>query len=410
MTPDKMAVMPRVSAAEHVRVPLASRAEALASVRTLLPLIKQRAARTESDRQVPHETIQELIDASLFGVVTPRMFGGSELGFSTLVAVTAELASVCGSTGWVYGVLAGHSWLLNLFPLAAQQEVFGKRAAPVATVFRLAGTVTAEEQGFRLTGGEGRFCSGIDHARWVIVGCSLARDDGEREPWFFVLPREQVDVIDDWYAAGMRGTGSKTIRIATALIPRHRAVSLKDLRSGKAPGAQAHCGAIYRIPFQDIAPFSLIGAPLGMARAALKALTTSMAPRLASFAAQQLAEQSATLARLGETAADIDSAYALVLEDACQLESAEPDSLTDLDRMRFMRDWAYAAQVCRRAVTRLFEAGWGTGIYNTSELQRVWRDVNSAAQHFAFNWDSAMTGYGRTLLDLPVTGDITKGR
>ena len=380
VTPDKMvAAMPGTGTTESLRAPLASRAEALARVRTLLPCIRQRAARTESDRHVPRETIEELIDASLFRVLTPRMFGGSELGFSTLVAVTAELATVCGSTGWVYGVLAGHSWLLNLFPLRAQQDILGEQAALDATVFRLAGTVTEEAAGFRLTRGEGRFCSGIDHAHWVIVGCSVARDDGVREPWFFVVPRDQVEVIDDWYTAGMRGTGSKTIRIADALIPRHRAVSLKDLRSGQAPGAQVHAGAIYRMPFQDIAPFSLVGAPIGMARGALNALISSMAPRVASFEPRQLAEQSATFARLGEAAADIDSAYALVMEDACQLESAEADSLTDLNRMRFMRDWAYAAQICRRAATRLFEAGGGTGIYNTSDLQRVWRDVNSAA-------------------------------
>ncbi len=109
------------------------------------------------------------MDAGLFGVVTPRMFGGSELGFATLVDVTAEIASACGSTGWVYGVLAGHSWMLNLFPLQAQREVMSADRVLTATVFRLGGTVTEVEGGYRLVNGDGRFCSGIDHVQWVIV-------------------------------------------------------------------------------------------------------------------------------------------------------------------------------------------------------------------------------------------------
>src|SRR5215467_9953193 len=95
---------------------LPSRTAALEAARALTPKIRARARQTEAERCVPRETIDEIAASGLFNLVTPRVFGGSELGFASLVEVTAELASACGSTGWVFGVLAGHSWLLNLFP------------------------------------------------------------------------------------------------------------------------------------------------------------------------------------------------------------------------------------------------------------------------------------------------------
>lgn len=405
-----MSTSPLATASGSLPV-LASHDAAIAAARALHDKIRARADRTESERIVSAETIRDLMDAGLFGVVTPRMFGGSELGFATLVDVTAEIASACGSTGWVYGVLAGHSWMLNLFPLQAQREVMSADRVLTATVFRLGGTVTEVDGGYRLINGDGRFCSGIDHVQWVIVGNAVQREGQPPEPRFFVVPREDIEIVDDWFTAGMRGTGSRSIRVAETFIPAHRSVSVKDMMSGMADETGSVRAPIYRMPFQNVTPFSLVGAPLGMARAAVRSFSEGLAARLATFSSEQAAEQSATFARVAESVAEIDAALAVVREDARRVDSAvDPRSISDLDWARIPRDWAYAAQKARYAVNALFEAAGGSGIYNSSELQRIWRDVNSAAQHFAFTWDSAMTSYGRAVIGLQPSKFGPKGR
>lgn len=375
--------------------------DALTRARALLPRIRERARMVDADRRVPDATIAEIKASGLFNIVTPKSLGGSELGFADLVRVTAEIAAVCGSTGWVYGVLAGHSWLLNLFPAQAQEEVFVNPDALIATVFRLGGTVEPVEGGYRLTGGDGRFCSGIDFADWVIVGNGVTREDGSFEPRFFVVPRSDIEVVDDWFTMGMRGTGSRTIRIAEAFIPAHRSVSLAEMLSGNSPGAQSHDRAIYKMPFADIAPFSIIGAPIGMARGAVDGFARQLGEKLKGAGAVEIGEQAATYARIAEAAADVDAALALVISDAEMLDRARmPSDITTLERARIPRDWAWAAQTARYAGTRMFEASGGTGIYDGHALQRIWRDINSAAQHFAFTWDSAMSGFGRAACGL----------
>jgi alkylation response protein AidB-like acyl-CoA dehydrogenase len=391
-------------AAASAAVPvMASRTEALERVRALLPAIAARAKRTDKERRTPDETIAELRAEGLFGVVTPKSFGGSQLGFGAMVEITAEIAAVCGSTGWVYGVLTGHNWMLGLFSAEAQAEVFGDSAALTASVFRLGGVTTPVDGGYRLVGGEGRFCSGIDHSSWVIVGASAPRPDGPPQPLFLLIPISDVEIVDDWFTAGMRGTGSRSIRIADAFVPAHRAIAVADMAVGKTPGALHHNDSpAYSLPFGVGQPFSLIGAPLGMARGALATAAESMGKKFAAMSLEQSGEQGAAFARIAAASADIDAAFALIEADCARLDAATlPLNLPPLARAGFSRDLAYAAQKCRYAVTSLFEAGGGSGVYDSAPMQRYWRDINAAAAHAAFTWDDAAPTYGRALLGLP---------
>lgn len=384
-----------MSAQPSPRTPAVERARALS------PQLRARAARADAERRISQQTVDELREAGLFGVLRPRAFGGEELGIAALVEVTAELAAACGSTGWVYGVLAGHGWLLNLFPFEAQQEILADPGALTATVFRLGGNVVRVDGGYRLTDGAGRFCSGIDFAEWVIVGNAVVRDGAPPEPRFFVIPRRDIEVVDDWFSVGMRGTGSRSIRIGEAFIPEHRSVGIEALAKGESPGAAVHRSPLYRMPFQLIAPFSIIGAPLGIARGALEAFKRGLAPWLDGLSDVDLAARSPTFARLAHAAAEMDAAYALVLADAARIDGLSGAAALDaVDRARIPRDWAYAAQTSRESVSRLFAAAGGSATFDGSEIQRLWRDVNAASQHYAFVWDNAMSDFGRVSFGL----------
>lgn len=380
-------------------LPIANRAQALDLARQLVPRIRARAERTEQERRIPQETLHELLDAGLFNIATPRTYQGADLGFAALAEVTATIAAACGSTGWVYGVLTGHAWMTALFPPETQAEVFANPRALVGSVFRLSGKTIPVPGGYRLTGAEGRFCSGVDFSDWVVVGNAVQRPDALPEPRFLLVPRQDIEIVDDWFTAGMRGTGSRTIRIADAFVPEHRTVLTGDLMKGASPGARHHGAGHFSVPFAVGQPFSLIGAPLGMARGALDTLAASLGEKLSAMSPEQAGEQGALYVRIAEAAAQIDAAEALVLRDASWLdELREPAALAPLDVARIHRDLAYAAQACRYATTSLFEAAGGSGIYNSSTLQRFWRDANCATAHAAFNWDGAATGFGRARL------------
>lgn len=399
-------------AAETASLPvIPSIQAALAIVREMAPGIRARANETEANRLVSPEVVKAMRNSGLFSLTTPKEFGGAEMGFSAVVQITAELAKNCGSTGWVFGVLAGHSWLLNYFPKEVQREVYGDGSRLTATVFRMGGKAVQEQGGIRITDGVGRFCSGIDHADWVVVGATVEMLDGTTAPHFAIVSKRDLEVQDDWFTAGMRGTGSRTIHIRNAFVPNGWAVPFSKMNEAGAKVAKALGKEVYAIPWTAILPFSLIGAPMGMAMGALQAFKEGLQERVQRFNPQQQAEQSATFERLAAAATDIDAALALVVADAEYCDNIpDASAMTPVKCARIAANWAWAAQTSRYAATRLFEAGGGSGIYNDSEIQRFWRDVNSAAQHIAFTWDSSMTSYGRALLDLPANQYGVKGR
>jgi 3-hydroxy-9,10-secoandrosta-1,3,5(10)-triene-9,17-dione monooxygenase len=235
--------------------------------------------------------------------------------------------------------------------------------------------------------------------------------DGSIEPRFFNIPKSDIEVVDDWFTTGMRGTGSRSIRIRDAFIPAYRSCALQDMLGGTSPGAALHTRPIYRMPFADIAPFSIVGAPIGMARGGVKNFTSHIAPQLSAADELTIAEQTPKLMRLAEAAAAVDASLALVVADAQRIDAAaSPSDLSAVERARIPRDWAWAAQTSRQAVSRLFEVAGGSTIYDGDALQRIWRDVNSATQHFAFSWDSAMPNYGRAAAGLKPARFTLKGR
>jgi 3-hydroxy-9,10-secoandrosta-1,3,5(10)-triene-9,17-dione monooxygenase len=133
----------------------------------------------------------------------------------------------------------------------------------------------------------------------------------------------------------------------------------------------------------------------------VRRLAEDLAGKLGSASALEVAEQSATLARLSEVAAEIDAAIALVIADAVMVDEArDPSDISSLQRAQIPRNWAWAVQRARHAANRVFEVSGGSAIYDGGQMQRLFRDMNSGAQHFAFTWDRAMTGYGRALLGL----------
>ena len=76
----------------------------------------------------------------------------------------------------------------------------------------------------------------------------------------------------------------------------------------------------------------------------------------------------------------------------------EDETWGGIEAARHQRNQAYAIHMCRLAVNSLFEAGGGSGIYETSTMQRYWRDMNAAASHTSSNWENAAVGYGYSVI------------
>src|SRR5690348_12164605 len=256
----------------------ATYAEAIERARALQPRLRERVPETEQLRRLPAENVADLLENGLYGLMTPRTFGGSELGSETMIDVSIELASACPATGWVHMLWTAHMWLLALFPSETQEELWSNPNTLASSVVNTVGDVVPVDGGFRWTG-KGFFSSGVDHCNWLTAAVRVKRpgnENGPPEMRWLLIPREDFDIVDDWYTVGLKGTGSKTIVLNDVFVPEYRTIVGKDVESGAAPGQQINTnpmyGAISWANFTAAMAAPAVGAARGFLQAYLERL------------------------------------------------------------------------------------------------------------------------------------------
>jgi alkylation response protein AidB-like acyl-CoA dehydrogenase len=379
---------------------LDSYAAAMDLARELAPKFGARVAETEQLRRLPDASAVELIESGLCGLLTPRCFGGSELGLEAVIDVTGILAEACPATGWVHALWAAHMWLIALFPPEVQEEVWSEPTSLISSVVSTKGTPTKVDGGYRWTG-SGAYSSGIDHCNWVSPALTVPGDDGEPVRKWLLIPRSDFNIVDDWFTIGLKGTGSKTIVVDDVFIPANRAVSSTDMAAGSSPGARFHANPQYGAPSVCIFTPPLAGTAVGAARGFLHAFEERLRSRLAVADAQQAGEQAGTMIRWAKACADVDAARAMLLENARRFSRTPASQVNEIDRARCRRDQAYSATIARQAVNSLFESSGASALFESSPLQRLWRDTNAAAAHHGLTWDIHGMSWGRLSFGLP---------
>ncbi len=383
--------------------------ELIARARRLVPALRERQEETEAGRRIPRISIDEMLDAGLYRVQQPKHHGGFEYGLDTFVRVAGEIASGCGSTGWVFSTGAQHQWQIGMFAKEAQDEVWKDTPRALSgSSYAPTGVAIPDSGGFRVSG-QWSFCSGVDTAQWMIIGVRIATaaDADPDGAGFVLVPAADYKIVPNWDVLGLEGTGSNDIVLDGVFIPAHRMLTREDALSGRPPGAEINGGDLFKIPFFAAISICLCAAILGMAQGALDIYLEETAGRMTRGAAvsapKPVAEFQTTQLRVGEAAARIDAAKALVLGDcqAIMATIADGRELTEAERARNKGDLGFAVKLCVGATDLLFESIGGMGLYSRNRLQRSWRDIHAAAKHISMNWDAVGTLYGRVLLGLP---------
>src|SRR5260370_10494852 len=243
-------------------------------VQALLPALRERAPRGEELRSLPPETFADFQEQGLFRVMQPRRYGGFELAPDIFCQAVTEVGAVCGSSGWIFGVVGVHNWHLALFPPQAQEDVWGAdTSTQMSTSLAPTGTVERAPGGFRLSG-RWSFSSGCDFCGWAVLGGIVPpqEDGAPPDARTFLLPRADYAIDDNWHVMGLCGTGSKDIVVAGAFVPEYRTHSYLDAFHLKNPGTAVNDAPLYRLPFGLLFAYALSAAAIGVATGAFAAV------------------------------------------------------------------------------------------------------------------------------------------
>jgi 3-hydroxy-9,10-secoandrosta-1,3,5(10)-triene-9,17-dione monooxygenase len=383
---------------------LAIEADLVERAHALGPKFRERAAATEANRSLLKETMRDLFDARLVRFFQPRRHGGFELEWGAQYSIGRAVANYCPSTAWIVAVVGAHASFLARMRPEVQDEVWGPnqdQLIATASVNKRGGAKRVPG-GLRVDGQWG-FSSGCDHADWLLFGVKV---ENSHDHYQIVVPRRDVEIVDTWFVAGMRGTGTKDLALKDVFVPEHRTLHVLEWINANPPGARVNPGYISHVEFAPFVGTSLLGPMVGSAEGAFHNYVEATRVRRGVMFGDVAAEAATVQLRLAESSAELAAANLIVRDQIGYLREAGRTRATvpGERRLAMNRDRAFAVRLCVQATERLVSQMGAMGVFDSNPVQRHARDVNGIATQIGINWDRNMAPYAKWLLGVP-TGD-----
>jgi alkylation response protein AidB-like acyl-CoA dehydrogenase len=362
----------------------------------LSALAREHAAETEQRRSLAPAVVDAARASGLFRTGLPTALGGAEPPAAAVLRAAEKVAEGDASTGWCLSIAALSSVLGAYLPARGGDEVFGDPGSIAAGVWAPRGKAVPADGGVAVSG-RWSFCSGVPHADWVFLGC-VRPAEGERaaRPVVAAIPTAQLTVHDTWHTSGLRGTGSHDTSADEVFVPEHRLLSVMD-------GQPADAGTLHRFPLFGFFAASVAAPALGNARGAIADLVELAGVKNPSGSRRTLAERSATQGAVAEAEASLRAArefYYRAIDDAWHAAAAGPAPVAEELRLALRLASTHAVRTSAEVARVMYDLGGGSAIYETSPLQRRFRDAHTATAHFQVN-PATYELVGRVLLGLP---------
>ena len=305
--------------------------ELLAAIRSRRKEFEAAGDRAEELRTLPPDTVETLRGMGAFWLKTPAELGGAPLPPVEFCDVVEELAYEDVSTAWAAMIGAGCCGLASgWLPEAGARRVFapGSPLPVVAGQLAPRGTGKPVEGGYLVTGRWG-FSSGIPHAEWLIGAFKpeSAADDakagaggtGFGRMVVFVVPKSEAEVIDNWYVAGLQGTGSLDFQVDGIFVPEEMTYDLG------IPAVRG--GDLFRLGMPAFVSNEVPPLCIGLARRALDDMT-ELATKTARFpGGPTVSERAVFHKELGRAETKVRAARLLHRDSAratCSLSNTSP--------------------------------------------------------------------------------------
>jgi indole-3-acetate monooxygenase len=341
--------------------------------------VAPRSAEIEASRTLPPDIVADLAAAGLFKLFVPARYGGAEVSAADGLAVMEELAYHDGSTGWCVMIAMTTGLIAGFLPPSHAVEIYGPRGAVTGGFAAPMGRGTRVDGGISVNG-RWQWGSGISHCTTIGGGCVVegrsGRDAEGASAKFVLFDLDDVEILDTWYVAGLKGTGSTDYEVHDAFVPEERWFAL----AGAVPRED---GPLYRFSFFGLLALGVSAIALGLARRSIDELIGLAATKRPQGSSRPLAERAPVQADVARAEAALRSARAFVADAVGDAWTSVLAGKTASDEHRRVIRLAatHAMSTGALVVDSMYTAAGGAAVYEDSALQRVLRDVHVATQH-----------------------------
>ena len=357
----------------------------------------QRSAEFEQARRLPADVSDAMAKAGIYRMFVPQSLGGSETSPLVSSQVFETLAQGDAACGWVAFIAATSGSSLARIETSVAKQMFASPQTMLAGVFAPNGKAVKSGEDYILNG-QWQWGSGTQNADWVLAG-SMVIDpeqpaDAKPRAHMCLVPKDAIEFLDTWHSTGLRGTGSTDFKLTDHRVPSAHIVGLEVRKMPDTP--------LFQFPNFTLLALGIGAVSMGIARAALNEFVDLAQQKKRISSSSTIAERSHTQMQIATAEAKLRSARAFYYDSVEQAwERALAGDTIDVDQRRNLRlATTHAVMASAEVVDCAYNLAGGVSVYQSSNLQRHFRDIHVATQHIMVA-PSTLETTGRLFLGLP---------
>lgn len=325
-------------------------------------------------------------------IKAPLEVGGDHLHLADQFRYFSALSYANPTAAWAGFNHAGAAAMAGArLGRAGLDIVFGDNPAPImAAVSAPSGTFLSVDGGIRLSG-TWKYASGVKHSDFALL---TAMESGAETPRvrIGIVPTRDARVDGDWDVMALKGTGSFTIHVDDVFVPDSMVIdpSVAPLRGGP----------MFETGYQAYVAAENLGFTMGVCQRFMDELATYANGKARGFDGR-LADRGAFQYEFGKGQLAIDAARAFGLRafEEADMTLLSGRRLSAREQGYIVAMLAYCTESAANTVSHLFHFAGAGALFNSSILQRCFRDAHGSVQHHVAS-NIAYDRFGQSLLSL----------
>lgn len=342
---------------------------------SLVAAIRKEANEAEQTGKLGSKQLAIIYKNRWFHLLVPKEYGGEEMGLPEFSLLMEELASIDGSFAWNVNLGAGANMFAGYLDKNIAKDIFSNPETCIAGSGAVSGIATKEEDSYSIKG-YWKYASGSAHANFFSLNAMLVDEVKEGTFSSFIVPRSAVEILDTWKTTGLKATASHDFKIMDFKVSNLYAFDLLK-------PSQNCTGVLYRFPFQLLAEINMLVMSLGLAKRFLELAKQVALHKIIKETKIGLSELPSFKELVEIHEDEFLSARKKVFELLHLLwdKSAAGDSILLQEQESFTQLVLQSAKQSRQLVDALYPFMGMNTVFESSEINRVWRDFKVASQH-----------------------------
>lgn len=337
--------------------------------------IRDQTANVEKNKAIPDTLLDFIYEKGLFKVLMSESLGGRMLELPEALHLFQDASYAEGNFGWLVTIGSGGGMFSPNFEESQAKNYFIARNAVIAGSGFPAGKAEKTDGGY-IVNGEWKYCSGSAYATLFTANCVVEGADESTKIVSFILNPDQVHVKEDWDAFGLKGTSSHTIQVVDQFVPGNRTFSIFGIQNDFA-------GAVHRFPFVPFSEASFASIVFGIGRHFLEEVKHSTNKNKDNWQQGELDRYRFVTDKLKIEKQRWEAAKTYFYEMVAKTWHAHKNG-QDVDD----ETWEEFSLACKQGATTVLTCAQNLFRYmgmesamEHSELNRIWRDLQTASHH-----------------------------